>query len=79
MVSVEIVGVWAIRATTARCRVRADAVLPVRAESQGGMSLVLRSTLPPATLTRMVRAAVSEMDKGLPVAEAVTMITTSPR
>jgi len=37
------------------------------------MSLVLRSTLPPATLTRMVRAAVSEMDKGLPVADAVTM------
>src|SRR5438034_20977 len=37
------------------------------------MSLVLRSTLPPATLTRMVRAAVSEMDKDVPVADAVTM------
>jgi len=46
---------------------------PFAQESQGGMSLVLRSTLPPATLTRMVRAAVSEMDKGLPVADAVTM------
>jgi len=37
------------------------------------MSLVLRSTLPPATLTRMVRAVVSEMDKAVPVADAVTM------
>src|SRR2546429_676610 len=46
---------------------------PFAQESQGGMSLVLRSTLPPATLTRMVRAAVAEMDKGLPVADAVTM------
>src|SRR5439155_1253202 len=30
-------------------------------------------TLAPATLTRMVRAAVSEMDKDVPVADAVTM------
>ncbi|HYT70881.1 MAG TPA: ABC transporter permease [Gemmatimonadales bacterium] len=47
---------------------------PFAQESQqSSMSLVLRSTLPPATLTRMVRAAVSEMDKGVPVADAVTM------
>src|SRR5438128_5788039 len=46
---------------------------PFAQESQGGMSLVLRSTLPPTTLTRMVRGAVSEMDRGLPVADAVTM------
>src|SRR5204862_157853 len=47
---------------------------PFAQESQqSSMSLVLRSTVPPATLTRMVRAAVSEMDKGVPVADAVTM------
>src|SRR5439155_844389 len=37
------------------------------------MSLVLPTTPPPATLTSMVRAAVSEMDQGVPVADAVTM------
>jgi predicted permease len=46
---------------------------PFAQESQGGMSLVLRSALPAATLTVMVRAAVKEMDADLPVGDAVTM------
>src|SRR5438105_3225642 len=47
---------------------------PFAQESQQStMSLALRSKLPPATLTRMVRVTVSEMDKGVPVADAVTM------
>src|SRR2546422_7170514 len=50
----------------AQARVRAPLFYPFAQESQqSSMSLVLRSTLPPATLTRMVRAAVSEMDTGL--------------
>ena len=46
---------------------------PFAQESQGGMSLVLRSALPAATLTTMVHAAVREMDAALPVGTAVTM------
>jgi predicted permease len=46
---------------------------PFAQEPQGGMTLVLRSQLPPAALTRLVRDAVSELDKTLPVGEAGTM------
>jgi putative ABC transport system permease protein len=73
-VSVEIVGVVGdSRHDGLDAEFEPTLFYPFAQESQGGMSLVLRSTLPPATLTRMVRAAVSEMDKGLPVADAVTM------
>ena len=73
-VSVEIVGVVGdSRHDGLDAEFQPTLFYPFAQESQGGMSLVLRSTLPPATLTRMVRAAVSEMDKGLPVADAVTM------
>jgi putative ABC transport system permease protein len=46
---------------------------PFAQESQGGMALVLRSALPPAILTTMVRSALSELDRDLPVGPAVTM------
>jgi putative ABC transport system permease protein len=73
-VSVEIVGVVGdSRHDGLDAEFQPTLFYPFAQESQGGMSLVLRSTLPPAILTRMVRAAVSEMDKGLPVADAVTM------
>jgi len=73
-VSVEIVGVVGdSRHDGLDAEIQPTLFYPFAQESQGGMSLVLRSTLPPATLTRMVRAAVSEMDKSLPVADAVTM------
>ena len=73
-VSVEIVGVVGdSRHDGLDAEFEPTLFYPFAQESQGGMSLVLRSTLPPAKLTRMVRAAVSEMDRGLPVADAVTM------
>ncbi|HZI22729.1 MAG TPA: ABC transporter permease [Gemmatimonadales bacterium] len=73
-VSVEIVGVVGdSRHDGLDAEIRPTLFYPFAQESQGGMSLVLRSTLPPATLTRTVRAAVSELDKGIPVADAVTM------
>jgi putative ABC transport system permease protein len=73
-VSVEIVGVVGdSRHDGLDAEIRPTLFYPFAQESQGGMSLVLRSTLPPATLTRAVRAAVSELDKGIPVADAVTM------
>jgi putative ABC transport system permease protein len=73
-VSVEIVGVVGdSRHGGLDAEIEPTLFYPFAQESQGGMSLVLRSTLPPATLTRMVRAAVSEMDKGLPVADAVAL------
>ena len=73
--SVEIVGVVAdSRHDGLDAAFEPTLFYPFAQESQqSSMSLVLRSTLPPATLTRMVRAAVSEMDKGVPVADAVTM------
>src|SRR5947209_8252234 len=73
--SVEIVGVVAdSRHDGLDAAFEPTLFYPFAQESQqGSMSLVLRSALPPATLTRMVRAAVSEMDKGVPVADAVTM------
>jgi len=73
-VSVEIVGVVGdSRHDGLDAEFEPTLFYPFAQESQGGMSLVLRSTLPPAKLTRMVRAAVSEMDRGLPVADVVTM------
>ena len=73
-VSVEIVGVVGdSRHDGLDAEFEPTLFYPFAQESQGGMSLVLRSTLPPETLTRMVRGAVSEMDRGLPVADAVTM------
>ncbi|PYP71168.1 MAG: ABC transporter permease [Gemmatimonadetes bacterium] len=74
-VSVEIVGVVGdSRHDGLDAEFQPTLFYPFAQESQqSSMSLVLRSTLPPATLTRMVRAAVSEMDTGLPVADAVTM------
>ena len=74
-VSVEIVGVVAdSRHDGLDAAFQPTLFYPFAQESQqSSMSLVLRSALPPATLTRMVRAAVSEMDKGVPVADAVTM------
>src|SRR5256714_169809 len=73
--SVEIVGVVAdSRHDGLDAAFEPTLFYPFAQESQqSSMSLVLRSALPPATLTRMVRAAVSEMDKGIPVADAVTM------
>src|SRR5439155_446026 len=73
--SVEIVGVVAdSRHAGLDAEFAPTLFYPFAQESrQIRMSLVLRSTLPPATLTRMVRAAVSEMDKDVPVADAVTM------
>ena len=73
--SVEIVGVVAdSRHDGLDAAFEPTLFYPFAQESQqSSMSLVLRSKLPPATLTRMVRAAVSEMDKGVPVADAVTM------
>jgi len=73
--SVEIVGVVAdSRHDGLDAAFEPTLFYPFAQESQqSSMSLVLRSTVPPATLTRMVRAAVSEMDKGVPVADAVTM------
>src|SRR5437667_10444732 len=73
--SVEIVGVVAdSRHDGLDAAFEPTLFYPFAQESQqSSMSLVLRSTLPPATLTRMIRAAVSEMDKGVPVADAVTM------
>ena len=73
--SVEIVGVVAdSRHDGLDAAFEPTLFYPLAQESQQStMSLVLRSKLPPATLTRMVRAAVSEMDKDVPVAEAVTM------
>jgi len=46
---------------------------PFAQESQGGMSVVLRSPLSAGALTRTVRTIVSEIDKTLPVADAETM------
>jgi predicted permease len=46
---------------------------PVAQQSQGDMNLVLRSTLPSATLTTMVRTAVHELDREIPTGEDVTM------
>ena len=73
--SVEIVGVVAdSRHDGLDAAFEPTLFYPFAQESQQStMSLVLRSALPPATLTRTVRAAVSEMDKGVPVADAVTM------
>src|SRR5206468_634472 len=74
-VSVEIVGVVSdVHHAGLDAEFEPTLFYPFAQESrQIRMSLVLRSTLPPATLTRMVRAAVSEMDKAVPVADAVTM------
>ena len=73
-VSVEIVGVVGdSRHDGLDAEIQPTLFYPFAQESQGGMSLVLRSELPPATLTRMVRAAVSELDQELPVTDAVTM------
>ena len=73
-VSVEIVGVVGdSRHDGLDAEIQPTLFYPFAQESQGGMSLVLRSKLPPATLTRMVRAAVSELDQELPVTDAVTM------
>ena len=73
--SVEIVGVVAdSRHDGLDAAFEPTLFYPFAQESQQStMSLVLRSKLPPATLTRMVRVTVSEMDKGVPVADAVTM------
>ena len=73
--SVEIVGVVAdSRHDGLDAAFEPTLFYPFAQESrQTSMNLVLRSALPPATLTRTVRAAVSEMDKGVPVADAVTM------
>ena len=73
--SVEIVGVVAdSRHDGLDAAFEPTLFYPFAQESQQStMSLVLRSALPPGTLTRTVRAAVSEMDKGVPVADAVTM------
>jgi putative ABC transport system permease protein len=46
---------------------------PVAQQSQGDMNLVLRSALPPANLTTMVRTAVHELDREIPTGEDVTM------
>jgi len=73
--SVEIVGVVAdSRHDGLDAAFQPTLFYPFAQESQQStMSLVLRSKVPPATLTRMVRASVSEMDKDVPVADAVTM------
>src|SRR5207249_4746397 len=69
--SVEIVGVVAdSRHDGLDAAFEPTLFYPFAQESQqSSMSLVLRSTLPPATLTRMVRAAASEMDKDVPLAD----------
>ena len=46
---------------------------PFAQEPQGGMSLVLRSASPTATLTTALRAAVRQQDADLPIEDAVTM------
>src|SRR2546423_4882580 len=73
--SVEIVGVVAdSRHDGLDAAFEPTLFYPFAQESQQtSRRLVLRSALRPATLTRMVRAAVSELDKGVPVADAVTM------
>ena len=74
-VSVEIVGVVSdVHHAGLDAEFEPTLFYPFAQESrQIRMNLVLRSTLPPATLTRMVRAAVSEMDEDVPVADVVTM------
>ncbi len=46
---------------------------PMAQETQRGMTIVMRTGVPGADLTRMVRASVHEVDPGLPVPEAATM------
>jgi len=72
--SVEIVGVVGdARHDGLDATLRPTLYFPFAQESQGGMTLVLRSPVPPATLTRMVRGTVADLDKALPVADAETM------